>query len=181
MGVYGKQQNAPGYQKVAAERREWREIKEKHLTYTWFVEELEKSLKSYKEYLNGPKYWMNHSTRVWSKKSKKWINTSRNTDERLYWDMVYVGNGMKDIDDYRDVIKIPSWRHESCCVFEDVLSEMKKAVLYEFYNEEKEKKNMGEEDNKPRRNSQKRVRFAWKKRKKAGKLKKQPFFIEGEF
>ena len=97
---------------------------------------------------------------VWSKKSKKWINTSRNADERLYWDMVYVGNGMKDIDDYRDVIKIPSWRHESCCVFEDVLSEMKKALLYELYKEEKEKKNMGEEDNKPTRNSEKRVRFA---------------------
>ena len=42
MGVYGKQQNAPGYQKVAAERERLREVKEKHLTYTWFVEELEK-------------------------------------------------------------------------------------------------------------------------------------------
>ena len=160
MGVYGKQQNAPGYQKAAAERREWREIKEKHLTYTWFVEELEGRLKSYKEYLNSPHYWRDHSTRVWSEKSQKWIKKWNNADERLYWDMVYVGNGMKDIDDYCDVIVIPSWRHESCCVLLDLLSERKKALLYELYKEKKEEKRMGEEDNKPRNNSQKRVRFA---------------------
>ena len=42
---------------------------------------------------------------------------------------------------------------------------------------------MGEEDNKPRKNSQKRVRvrIEKKRKKKAGKLKKEPFFIEGQF
>jgi len=149
MGVYGKQQNAPGYQKAEAERREWREIKEKHLTYTWFVEELEGRLKSYKEYLNSPDYWRDHSTRVWSEKSQKWIKKWNNADERLYWDMVFVGNGMKDIDDYSDVIEIPSWRHESCCVLLDLLSERKKGLLYELY---KEKKKRGKKKKKKRKN-----------------------------
>jgi len=160
MGIYGKQQNAPGFKKVAAERQRWKDLKAEHLSYSWFVEVLENELKAYKEYLNSPDYWRVHFKRVWSEKAQKWINKSVNADERLYWDMCLVGNGMKDIDDYRDVIQVPSWTYESRMVLEDVLSEKKKDLIYQLYKEEKEGKNMGIEDNKPRNKTQKKVSFA---------------------
>tara|TARA_B100000963_G_scaffold358966_1_gene384956 strand:+ start:870 stop:1358 length:489 start_codon:yes stop_codon:yes gene_type:complete len=161
MGVYGKQEKAPGYQKVSAEREKWQELKEKYLTYFWFVEVLEDEINSYEEYLRDQpwKDWQEYCKLVWSDKKKKWIYASMNAEERLYWRTLSVGNGMKDIDDYRDVIKIPSWNYESCCVLEDLLSERKKALIYQLYKEEKENKSMGKQDNKPRSRSQKKVRF----------------------
>ena len=79
-----------------------------------------------------------------------------NAEERLYWRTFYAGNGMEDIDDYRDVIQVPSWGLESRMVLEDLLSKRKRAVIYELYKEEKEQNNMGYEDDKPRTASHKR-------------------------
>ena len=51
MGKVGKASNAPGFQRVAAERQKWQELKEQHLTYPWFVKELEDAVKAYEDYL----------------------------------------------------------------------------------------------------------------------------------
>lgn len=161
MGVYGKQQNAPGFQKVAAERQRWQDLKAKHLSYSWFVEELESRLANYEQYLRDEpwKNWQEYRKLVWSNKKKKWTYVSMNAEERLYCRTQQVGNGMDDIDDYRDVIQVPSWSYESRCVLEDLLSEKRKAIVYQLYKEEKEGKNMGNEDTKPRSKTQKKVRF----------------------
>ena len=162
MGVYGKQQNAPGFQKVAAERQRWKDLKAEHLSYSWFVEELESRLASYEQYLRDQpwKNWQEYRKLVWSNKKKKWTYVSMNAEERLYWRTFYVGNGMKDIDDYRDVIQVTSWGLESRMILQDLLSERKKAVVYELYKQEKERKCMGNEDNKSTASSQKKVNFS---------------------
>ena len=161
MGVYGKQQNAPGFQKVAAERQRWQDLKAKHLSYSWFVEELVSRLASYEQYLRDQpwKNWQEYRKLVWSNKKKKWTYVSMNAEERLYCRTQQIGNGMDDIDDYRDVIQVPSWTYESRCVLEDVLCEKRKAIVYQLYKEEKEGKNMENEDTKPRSKTQKKVRF----------------------
>ena len=47
MGKVGKPQKPPGYQQVSQERQLWKQLKQKHLTYPWFVEELENEIKNY--------------------------------------------------------------------------------------------------------------------------------------
>ena len=162
MGKIGKASNAPGFQRVAAERQRWQELKEQHLTYHWFVEELELRLAHYEDYLRDQpwKDWREYRKLVWSNKKKKWTYASMNAEERLYCRTESVGNGMDDIDDYRDVIQVTSWGLESRMVLEDLLSKRKRALVYELYKEEKERKNMGNEDDKPRTASQKKVRFS---------------------
>lgn len=161
MGVYGKQQNAPGFQKVAAERQRWQNLKDKHLGYSWFVEELESRLARYEQYLRDEpwKNWLDFHKHVWSHKKEKWTYVSMNAEERLYSRISDIGNGMDDIDSYHDVIQVPSWSYESRCVLEDLLSKRQKALVYQLYKEEKERKNMGIEDTKPRSKTQKKVRF----------------------
>ena len=162
MGKVGKASNAPGFQRVAAERRKWQELKEQHLTYPWFVKELEDAIKAYEDYLRDQpqKDWRSHCKLVMSNKKGKHTYVSMNAEELLYWRTFYAGNGMEDIDDYRDVVKVPSWGLESRMVLEDLLSERKKVVVYELYKQEKEQTNMGCEDDKPRTASQKKVRFS---------------------
>ena len=162
MGKVGKPQKPPGYQQVAQQRKLWEQLKQKHLTYPWFVEELEKEIKAYEEYLRDQpwKDWQSYRKLVWSDKRKKWTYATMNAEERLYWRTFYVGNGMKDIDDYRDVIQVTSWGLESRMILQDLLSERKKAVVYELYKQEKEKKCLGNEDNKPTASSQKKVKFS---------------------
>ena len=162
MGKIGKASNAPGFQRVAAERQKWQELKEQHLTYPWFVKELEDAIKAYEDYLRDQpqKDWRSHCKLVWSDKKKKHTYVLMNAEERLYWRTFYAGNGMEDIDDYRDVIQVPSWGLESRMVLEDLLSKRKRAVIYELYKQEKEQNNMGYEDDKPRTASHKKVRFS---------------------
>ena len=73
MGKIGKASNAPGFQRVAAERQRWQELKEQHLTYHWFVEELELRLAHYEDYLRDQpwKDWREYRKLVWSNKKKK--------------------------------------------------------------------------------------------------------------
>ena len=156
MGVYGKQQNAPGYQKVAAERQRWREVKEKHLTYNWFVEELDEWLKSHEEYLRVNEPWMYRFNCVWCDKVKKNIYVKKTHEELLYWRLRCVGNGIEDID-HCDVIQIPSWSLESRLALEDIMCEKKKMLVYEIYKEEKEQDNMENEDE---RTQKTKVRFS---------------------
>jgi len=162
MVIYGKQHNAPGFQKVTAERQIQQELRQKHLSYSWFVKEMESQLTCYKEYLRDQPWqdWRAYRKLVWSNEKKKWTYASMNAEERLYWRLMSVGNGMKDIDDYRDVIQVASWTHESRCILEDVLSARKKALIYEFYKEEKEQNSMETEDKIIRNNSQKKVTFS---------------------
>lgn len=162
MGKVGKASNAPGFQHVAAERQKWQELKKQYLTYAWFVEELESRLAHYEEELREQSWkdWQSHYKRVWSDKRKKWTYAPMNAEERLYWRTFWVGNGMKDIDDYRDVIPVPSWGLESRMVLEDLLSERRKAIVYELYQQENDQTHMGNEDNKPKMASQKKVTFS---------------------
>ena len=158
MGKVGKASNAPGFQRVAAERQKWQELKEQHLTYPWFVKELEDAVKAYEKTTceTSPGKIGEATANLWVGQEKKHTYVSMNAEERLYHRTYYVGNGMKDIDDYRDVIQVPSWGLESRMVLEDLLSKRKRAVVYELYKQEKEQNHMGNEDNKPRTASQKR-------------------------
>ena len=75
----------------------------------------------------------------------------------MFWRLRCVGSGIETIDDYRDVIKIPSWSLESRLALEDIMCERKKMLVYEIYKEEKEQDNMENEDE---RTQKTKVRFS---------------------
>ena len=146
MGKVGKPQKQPGYQRVAQQRQLWDKVKQKHLTYPWFVQELEKREKNYQEYLQVNEPWKQKFNHVWSDKDKKNTYVTRTHEEILYWRLIFVGNGIQEIDDYRDVIQVPSWSLESCIVLQDIMCERKKKMIYEIYKQEKEKEKMNTQD-----------------------------------
>ena len=160
-GVYGKQQNAPGFQKVAAPNAKGGKTSRQSTLATLGL--WKNWSRAYKLRAGSARRALEKLARIPQtclvQQEKKWTYVSMNAEERLYCRTHQVGNGMDDVEDYHDVIQVPSWTYESRCVLEDLLSEKRKPLSHQLYKEEK-RENMENEDTKPRNKTQKKVSFA---------------------
>ena len=141
---FGKPINAPGYTSVANERKMWEELKQQHMTYPWFVKELDEWTQTYKESMQNED-WRNKYNNVWCNKTNKMTYVEMTPEEWLYSHLRFIGNGIDDTK-YDGPIMIPSWSIESRQVLEDILRERNKSFVYDVYKEKKEQNEMNSED-----------------------------------
>lgn len=157
MGKIGKQTTAPGFQCIHRERKQIEDKKHHYLSQSWFVEELKQRLDQYNSRLRD-KHWEQDYKLKWNRKKEKYVHVKMSNEEWMYEHINNWGKEPEVYDKYHEPLVIHEWNFESRVIFEKLIRERGKLLVYEVYLERKEKMDMLLEDDR-KNNRTKTVRF----------------------